>query len=362
MVIEGGNLVRSFPICLVLACGLSGASLAAEERLRLTWSAPPGCPSSDEVRRAASRNVGTGRAGDLPLEAEAHVEERPLDAAERRFRVVLRTRRGSATGERVIEASTCQGVAEATAVVLSLALVAAETPPVDGDDESSAAFDLETPERSRTEASGERPPSTTEDGPPRQPARAQHRGPTAAGSAPASDARLAGDRTSWALGVQVAAERGTLPSWAPGGSLVAAWVPGRARLEADVRRWAARSKNVEGSQAGARFQATSLGVRGCYAVSRAAVELSPCAGGDAHFVRARGFGADTNHDVDVRWIAVTAGLLGRTPLTSWLALRGRVEAVAPLTRPTFVVERVGAVHQSSSLGLAAFFGAEALIF
>src|SRR5690606_108493 len=77
---------------------------------------------------------------------------------------------------------------------------------------------------------------------------------------------------------------------------------------------------------------------------------------------AHGYGADANQDASARWASLAAGALGRAPLTSWLALRTRVEATVPLARPRFVVERMGAVHQPAALGMSATFGAEVLFF
>jgi hypothetical protein len=50
--------------------------------------------------------------------------------------------------------------------------------------------------------------------------------------------------------------------------------------------------------------------------------------------------------------------LFRIPLASWLALRGDVDALVPLSRPRFVVEGDGAVHKPASLGIRGAIGAE----
>ncbi len=106
---------------------------------------------------------------------------------------------------------------------------------------------------------------------------------------------------------------------------------------------------------------TSLGGRGCWAVLRTnRFDLAPCAGADVNLVSAPGRGADTNCSATAAWTTLTGGALGRISLLSWLAFRMRVDALVPLTRPTFVVVNEGSVHRHSSVGVAASIGLETL--
>lgn len=295
---------------------------AEDGALRLTWSAPPGCPQVEEVRSATLRETGPPQsAGEDVLEAEANVEQTDADGG---WRVRLRTRRGTITGEREIEAATCNGVAEATAVVLALALV----PPATADEAPATAA------------------------PPRSAPRER--------DAPAHRA-TGEDHHAFALGASVTGDTSSLPAAAAGGSLTLAWTPGRARIELDVRLWAPQSQTLARSEAGARFSMTSLGGRGCWAALRGVgLELSACAGADVHVISAPGYGADANYPADGAWTTVTGGGLGRFELTSRIALRARAEAFAPLSRPTFVVQNEGLLHRPASIGAAASFGVEVL--
>lgn len=302
---------------------LATREASAEDSLRLTWTAPAGCPSVDDVRAATLREVDARAANGGVLEVDAHVEQRETSS----WAVRLRTRRGVATGEREIEAETCDGVAQATAVVLALALVP-PAPEPEPDPDAAAA------------------PST--------PAPVDR-------DAGASAFARTDEAHALAFGASLAAVSSTLPAAALGGSVTLAWTPGRVRIELDARRWASQSESVSTSAAGARFSMTSLGGRGCWAALRAhTFDLSPCAGADVHLVSAPGHGADVNHAASGAWTAVGAGALGRLHVTSWLALRARAEAVVPLSRPTFVVENEGFIHRPSILGAAASFGIEAL--
>jgi hypothetical protein len=265
------------------------------------------------------RGIGAPQAqSDEVLEADAAVEQTGSTG----WRVRLRTRRGDTTGERDIEATTCNGVAEATAVVLALALVPAAV-----EEEPAPA-----------------PPVEEAD------ARSRSR------SRPSHD-----ERHAFALGASVAGDASTLPAATAGASLTLAWAPGRLRAELDARRWASQSQTLSRSDSGARFSMTSLGGRGCWAAVRArGIELGPCGGADVHLVSAPGYGADANFSASAAWTTLAAGGLGRFELTSWLALRTRAEAFVPLTRPTFVVQNEGMVHRPPFVGAAATFGVEVL--
>jgi hypothetical protein len=152
----------------------------------------------------------------------------------------------------------------------------------------------------------------------------------------------------------------TLPSPAVGGRAGLAWTPGRARLALAGSYFSSQSKTTDTSSAGAAFTLLAAGARGCWAILRGDVEISPCAGADLQMVSAKGFGATTNYDASAAWISATGGGLVRVPVTSWLALRGEADALVPLSRPRFVVEGDGAVHKPAAIGVFAAIGAELL--
>jgi hypothetical protein len=307
-------------VATVVAVSATAMAAEGDDALRLTWTAPSGCPSSDAVRAAALRGVDARAAKGQPLEAEARVDHETSS-----WRVQLRTQRGAARGEREIEAATCDGLAEATAVVLALALVASDVERIEAAEPAAAAP----------------PPAPREpDVRPRIDASPSH---------------------TFALGASVAGDAATLPSPAVGGSLTLAWTPGRFRLEVDGRRWGSQSGSIQMFGSGARFTMTSVGARGCWAaLNGGTLELSPCGGLDLSFVSASGFGADTNYTPDGTWTTIAGGGLARLRLTSWLAVRTKVDAFLPMSRPTFVVENQGSVHRPSPIGVSASFGLEAL--
>lgn len=319
-----------------VAASLVGSRADAAELLRLSWDAPNGCPSGESVRSAAVRNAP---ASAVPLEADAVVSHRD------RWTVTLRTRRPEASGERVLEAASCTALADATAVILALALVPPGEEAVVPATTTTAAADA-TPApapAANVNAGPQAPPQVSQDRPRSSPVRSLSKssGPPAL-----------------AIGGFFATDATTLPGVAIGGGGLLAWTPGALRIEAHGSAFAGQSRTVDQSTAGARFTMTSLGAGACYRVLDGAIELSPCAGGSMHWVSAEGFGATANYDASARWAAIDGGLLARAPLTSWLALRGRVDGLVPLGRPSFEVENEGVVHKPPPFGIRAALGVE----
>ena len=323
------------------------AKHAAADDLRLSWHAPPGCPSAERVRDAALRS--TGKEAREPLEAEARVERGD------RWRVTIRsTRNGTPAEERTVEGASCAAVAEATSVILAIAMI---PPGRDAEAKAKAA-----PER-ESAASSPDPSASASPAP---------RASTSEGEGPRASTNEAAEKSAGAPADREAYRRSfagmaggatdatTLPAAALGGRIGLAWTPGRARVEIAGSYFSGQSKTTDASQAGARFTLLVAGARGCWALLRGAVELSPCAGADVQVMRAKGFGAAQNYDASGAWLSAAGGALVRVPLGSWFALRADADAIVPLSRPTFVVEGDGAVHRPSSIGARAGIGAELL--
>jgi hypothetical protein len=320
---------RASQLFVVLAVAAFARDAAAED-LRLSWRAPQGCPTEGHVREATLRSAPAGAARE-PLDAEVTV------ARDERWTVTIRTRRAGLAAERHLDATSCEALADATAVVLAMALV----PPLDAPAPATA------PARAPADP----------DAPALAPARAPADGDASPGAPrPATDAYS----HALAVGASAVTDGASLPAPALGGRAALAWTPGRARLELSGAYFSEQSQTTATSAAGATFTLLTAGARGCWAIVRGAVELSPCAAADAQVVKAHGYGASANYDASAAWLSAAGGALVRVPVAGWLALRGDVDAVVPLSRPRFVVEGDGAVHRPGALGVRAGIGAELL--
>lgn len=304
------------------------APRAARADLHISWRAPQGCPSEGNVREATLRTSGAGSEdrGDR-IEAEITV-----DRLDDRWTATIHTKRaGVSAEERKLEATSCQGLADATAVIVAMTLVSPAT---------FLSFRA-NPARDTVSAEPASPVSTPV--------------PSVTRS-PAPSSRMA------AAGVAIVGGVGALPSTAAGGRVHLGWTPGRGRIELAGTYFGAQSKTTGTSGAGASLGLMTVGARGCWAVARTAVEVSPCAGADLQIVRASGFGAETNYDRGAAWITAGAGGLVRVPISPGFSLRADAEAAAPLSRPRFVVDGDGAIHKPAVLGARAAIGAEFLFF
>lgn len=321
---------------------LLAATPAAASNLRLDWRAPEGCPSEDNVRAAALRSAGPGTQPDAALEAEA-VVSRTANAS---WRVHLTTKRGAAIGERDLEAATCRGVADATAAILGLALVPAVVSSLDDVDITQGKVAAADITQGKVAAAAPEPvvPFT----PRAEPERVRPRASVGDAKGP----------PVLAAGLSGAAQAATLPSAAVGGAMTVAWTPGRARIEASASIWSAQSQTTTSSEMGARFAMTAIGGSACWALVKSAVELGPCAGGEVAFVGAEGFGAKENRSANARWASASGSVLAGIPLGSMISIRARLDALVPLSRPTFVVENEGTVHRPPTLGVRGSVGLE----
>lgn len=103
-------------LSLPLSSGLVWASDDSEGRLVLSWDAPAGCASREEIEGEIARLLGgrvaISHGGDL--DARATVEH------PRNWSVKLATRHAGRTGRRSIEAPSCESAAQATALIIAL--------------------------------------------------------------------------------------------------------------------------------------------------------------------------------------------------------------------------------------------------
>lgn len=352
--------VRAGPILLLL----SARVFAQGEQLELTWAAPPACPTASEVKRAVMSSAATHAVETTTrptLHARAHVSQGKAESGLPVWHVLLKTERGGSRGQREIEAESCAALAEATAVVLSLALLEF-TDEAAGDPPEEASPSGETPSTSTLHRPpvgpknpSDKPPASAE----RRPSRAEQPPPEEklVRSTPVPQRRRS--LGHFALSARGGFNVGSLPRLAPGAAFGAAWLPGPFRFELGAQMWGAQSASIDDTPAGADLSLKSLGARGCVEALRAKrFALSPCIGSEFHQMTAQGFGSDSNYDAAAYWPALLGGVLGVARVTSRLALRAEVEGRVPLARPRFFVERMGTVHEIPGFSVTSLFGAE----
>jgi hypothetical protein len=228
--------------------------------------------------------------------------------------VTLETASKTASGHRTIEAATCQGLANATALIVALM--------IDPD-----AVALRT---SAAKGEESQPPSPSV--------------PTPALTEPAAKPGKQRARTSHGLlGVAAASSLGVLPSLDVGGSASVGVVGSRWRVEARAFYGLRRAQSepfADPPGAYGRFSFVAGTLAGCMTFLGPRLEMGPCASAEAGAVRGQGFGPLQTTTKDTPWFAVGAGGFFAIQANAWLFFPIHADVVFPLWRPSYVFSNV----------------------
>jgi len=318
------------PCTWALGLGLAVISLGpgpgarADEAggLVFEWRAPEGCPPASALEAEIEHLLG-GPARDHArddLRVQASVEHGSL------WMVTLETTSRTASGHRMIEANTCQGLANATALIVALMI----------DPDAVAARTSQS-----QEAKSQPPPPPAPTAPEPTPV-------------PAAPAPRGARTTSGLVGLAATANVGVLPSPDVGVGASVGVVRPRWRIEARAaygpRRVQSESMaNPPGSYGRFSFVAGTL--VGCMTFSRPWFELGPCADVEFGAVHGEGVGATQTTASTSPWLGVGAGGFLAIQATRWLYFPVHADAVFPLWRPHFVFENVQTpIFRSGSVG------------
>lgn len=338
-----------------------------DDPLSLQWLAPAGCPERDAVVARVHRLLGDARAAE-PLTARGVVTERAG-----RYRLALSTQTGDSHGVRSLNAPSCTDLLEPAALVLALAIdpdavsrASNAEPPLDdlapppaspptsfalAALRSSIALSLPHARRPPIDAAA----ASADD------VRRDVAAPATPPSSEPGDARVHAR-----AGVGGVIDAGTLPS--PAAGVTAALAVGAGWLEVEARGalFAPQTEGVGGGNGAAagRLRLWSAGLSGCirvFAVGTGAgrsARVLPCVGADVARLSGRGEGVSSPGEGAVWLGAAVAGVRGTLDFTEAASLWLRVDGAAAPSRPRFVLENVGAVHQPAALSARAALGAE----
>jgi hypothetical protein len=301
--------------------------------LALSWSAPPGCPTAENVQARVDSLLGDGAGAGSVADVRATGQVERVDSG---YRLLLTMGVGSTPSSRVIEGRTCDELAGAAAIAIALL--------------------------ARSSAEGVSEPSTT-DGPPTASAPDRPENPPSAPSSKPDRASNEKDeeqeqetpaKTSPAeLHLIIDAPIG-LASW---GSLPSAGLGlGAAvgirwktlRVTARGELWLPQTNEVSGFAS--RFTLQSGGAEACLiqAVSDA-LELGPCLGASVQRLTGEGLGSEvfSSQSRTVMWVSGTGGLFASLPTPGFAHLRffGAASVVVSPRRPRFVIDQLGPVHE-----------------
>jgi len=320
-------------LALCAAMALQPEQAPAEPSATLVWQAPSGCPSEAEVRQRLAVLVGSSHVTVGEITAEAQVFE-PADGEGRDawFATVVIQ---SASGERVreIEASTCDALAQATAVLVSVALDPLGRLPEPEEPEQPAPLP-EEPEPARPLPEFE---------------------PTRTPRPISSDRSL----LYGVFGIRAGVGTGPLPqaSATLGGRLGLRY---RAlRVDLGAQYWFAQETLIRSSGFGGTFSLWVVDARLCGVPSWRTLEFPLCFGTQLGGLSSRGLGVAAPRRDMALWAALTAGAGFIVRPIERLGIGVEAALAVPLARPRFVIDDFGEVHRPGAIAFEAIAVVEA---
>jgi len=289
----------------------TGLVSAQSERLplELAWQAPEGCPDRSFVRRRIEQLLHDPVTTPNSVVASATIERSP----DLRFHLELSVRTDGVEENRRIDADSCSALAEASAVVIALAIDPSE--------------DAEPPHAGRPpeQRVPEPPPPPSAPSPPPTP-RVEPlppRAPPAARTTP----RVA-------IGVGGSVESGVLPE--PSMGFVGSASLRLDRIRAGVLATMSLVQRPRFDRtAGASFEMISAGAFGSYMLPLGALAVGPSANVEITHVRVRGFGIRGPRTSSVLWPTPVLGARLEVSPARWISIVGRADLLIPIGAPAF---------------------------
>jgi hypothetical protein len=280
----GQSLLITFTATLASPTLAQVPAPSATPDLSLEWIAPAECPTSADVLSEMLRLFG----GREPPRSGERRAVRAVVSHDGPWSVSIETSTESGLYRRTLNAQTCRGLADATALILALSV----------DPEAVKA------------------------------------------AAPDSGGSL---RYSVAIPVSVAA--GILPAVDPGIGVALGARLGVVLVDLSVHDWLPVVAKVPGTNAGGTFGLVSGTLYACTAFRMAPFEIGPCAQFDVGSIEATGSGVTTTSTGRALWLAAGAGALGVLLLgagSHW-AIPVHFDLLVPLERRDFVIQHVSGV-------------------
>lgn len=311
--------------------------------LDLWWHEAPGCPSAATVERRVRELVGHDP--NEQLVGQISVEAWPLRIDAQHWRLEFSLRSASGETRRQIDRSSCQELAEATAV--------------------AAAFALES--KPRTTVAAEPDPEPTQSPrvdatPPRGDCDCQDPEPGPA-STPPPRPLVAGPRRGPRLSLSLSPlmDYGGLPALSMGIQGTVGVVAGRVSAAARAAGLAPRILSYDPAGFGARFESWTVGAEGCWSLRRSDFEFPACAAVDLGILTVTGFGVESPSLSRGVWGYAGGGTGVRWFPHPRVGAVARVEALAALVRRRFTIDSVD-VYETGPITFRAALGFEVRFF
>jgi hypothetical protein len=300
----------------------------------LQWSAPPECPTAENVREAIDRNLSRAEFG--PALSSVVVEGSIADEPDG-WRLHVSVALPSGSVERDVTSSDCTELAAAAGLIIAVALDPLRV--------------VDTVEERVARAAVVARPTPIE--PPREP---EERPPNLIATEPpaAPPVRV----IDIDLRAAAVAEFGSLSVLRGGVGIGVGVVGPRYRVDLAAQYWAPRGVRPFAAEpdAGVAVQQAGLGLRGCLTPRFGPVELSSCLGFEAGASWGRGIGIGRTRTTALPWAAAVLG-----PELSWTSRRrvgvfAGADAMLWVVRPRFHVQDLGIAAQTQWVGVRVIAG------
>lgn len=329
--------------CLLVVGWVSWAQpVAAQptERLSLTWTAPSGCPTGDDVQGRVDALLGGETSANTVADVRATGQVERVGSS---YRLQLQMAAAGVPSARVLEAGTCEELAGAAAI--AIALLARES--------SSDAPPLES--------SASPPPGSdgaSDANPPRQP---EPPAPAPVAATSSSSAASSSRRAHLVIDVPLGTiSWGTLPSTALGVGVAAGVRWKSLRVVAGAELW--REQSIEPAGFAVEFALRSARLDACLSTTIHSLELGACTGAAVEQLVAEGIASEryAARSASSLWVSGTGSILVTLPVPGFSVLRilGQGGVRVPTSRPRFVIDQLGPVHQPALAAAKLDFGCE----
>jgi hypothetical protein len=289
----------------LVICGATSAR-AAPGHFELVWSAPETCPSQARVEQRVERilNRPVNVREDDALIVRADVSQ---PQGEHPWRVVIETDNGQRRASRLLEAASCDELANATALLIAI---------------------LIEPNVEHAEQVAAPPPPE----PPPDAAETSQRPVTVPSSAAAP--------VRFSVGAFAGAVSGLVPAWSFGAGIDAGVAWKALRWNVSAAYWLPVEQSARDSDAqGARFQLVSGQTKLCLVQPIEHFSAGICSGAHLAFLRAEGFGPGVRSSVQrAEFVSVSAGALLGWAVSNRLSFVLQADALRPLGSRRFVFE------------------------
>jgi hypothetical protein len=335
-------------VLFLLLLGTAGPVAAQPTaHLSLTWDAPVGCPTRDEIHSRVDALLGGGSSASSVSDVQAAGE---VERSASGYRLRLSLSAGDRPTIRELRADTCDELAGAAAIAIALLARSGTT-----SSDSTGSTDAQRTQGSTQDRASPTDSKTDKPDPPaKRPTTDPRDNPEEDAAARAGRLRLLIDAPLGVVGW------GSLPSTGLGVGAAAGIRWKALRIVAGGELW--RTQTLEQSGFSMRFGLQSARAEACLTQELSGVDVGPCAGIALERLSGRGIASQTfqARSATLLWVSGTGGVVAAVPIPGFSTLRilGQATVRVPTRRSRFVIDQLGPVHEPALAAPKLDFGCE----